>query len=451
MTESLLLIVGTGVCFLLDTFTLVWAFSGDKIDKNNRKNKSLAILFLLALLYLYAPRKLEYKYHTDVKIVAFCILIRLIYRFILVFGYLIVGKNMKYSKAYYYSMVYIVLYCSYRMMFGPASLGGLICYLLGGQLNLNTIIIGLFLMHGLGFLLATIVKKRMYMRDDDYNYYRRNWVISYEVFITILIRSVLASLGNDLSRYMYLSIVLSAIPIMLFQITLLMDAAIFNYGKLEEERFQRKTDAYRLKNIELQNARDENIRCLIHDTKNHILALKSIICKRSVDEVSQYLDSLIDNYGLNQYVVDTGNSLLDGLISMKMEEADLENIHFSVVLDGRCFEYIPETYLCTIFGNAMDNAIDACVKVSDKNKRYVDIKGGLIANQVCLSISNNYDGCNTMSGECFISTKKDPGHGFGLRSIKSAVESCNGTVRFDEDKDKFKLTIMLPYDNRAHA
>ena len=93
--------------------------------------------------------------------------------------------------------------------------------------------------------------------------------------------------------------------------------------------------------------------------------------------------------------------------------------------------------ICTIFANALDNAIEACEKM--ETNRWIEVSIGLHQNFLTVLISNSIAG-----PVCLRSKKQDKrNHGFGLQNLTECVERNNGKVKIGMEEDKFILDIVV--------
>jgi sensor histidine kinase regulating citrate/malate metabolism len=137
--------------------------------------------------------------------------------------------------------------------------------------------------------------------------------------------------------------------------------------------------------------------------------------------------------------------MLDCIISVKWELMAENGIDFNVngVLD-RGLEWEPID-ICTVFSNALDNAIEACQKVSGekvillslkrtKNFYYIEMKNSI--NKELLNVDE------IRSGKLFTTKKDKDIHGFGLENIKKIIYNHSGQIELDTD-DKFLVLRMI--------
>lgn len=89
--------------------------------------------------------------------------------------------------------------------------------------------------------------------------------------------------------------------------------------------------------------------------------------------------------------------------------------------------------ICTIFGNALDNAIEYEQKIADKEKRLIHVSVFSQKGFLMIRFENYFEGTLMFEGDLPITTKKDSFyHGYGLKSIRYAVQKYKGVVRIDQ-------------------
>ena len=58
-------------------------------------------------------------------------------------------------------------------------------------------------------------------------------------------------------------------------------------------------------------------------------------------------------------------------------------------------------------------------------------------------MKNSYDGVLKKRGEQFVSTKKEKGHGIGLRNVRELVERRQGSLQLDYDEKEFRVEVVI--------
>lgn len=186
-----------------------------------------------------------------------------------------------------------------------------------------------------------------------------------------------------------------------------------------------------------------------HDLKHQIAGLRA---ETDIDKRTEWLDAMEDDIRGFESVTNTGNKVLDTIIAGKIMHGQKYDIKFTCVIDGKLLEFMHVTDICTIFGNAIDNAIENVVMIKDIEKRIIHVTVSA-KNKFVLIQFQNY--CEVKPNEdkrgirLFESSKADKrNHGFGLKSIQYTVDKYDGTMKAGMNKDWFELTILIPCSNK---
>lgn len=179
----------------------------------------------------------------------------------------------------------------------------------------------------------------------------------------------------------------------------------------------------------------------IHNVKSFIAAVNNYLEKNQIDfaqnRISEYLQSIPILRDIN-----TGNDAVNALLYHKMGNIEkVKNNNISVLLPQ--ILNIDEIDLCIIIGNAIDNCLEACAKIEDAQKQFVNIKIFPYSNQLSLLFENSYNG-DTKSMTLKTTKEQKFLHGFGTKTMKSLCEKYNGSIVFNQSKDKFTVSILLP-------
>ena len=116
------------------------------------------------------------------------------------------------------------------------------------------------------------------------------------------------------------------------------------------------------------------------------------------------------------------------------------------MIQGELFDFLAPADLTTIFANALDNAIEHVILIPDPEKRLIHLTVSAQKGFVFIKIENYCEAEISKNEEDLITTtKKDSkNHGFGLKSIRKAVEKNDGSVVFGVQQNWFELKILLP-------
>ena len=183
---------------------------------------------------------------------------------------------------------------------------------------------------------------------------------------------------------------------------------------------------------------EERVRAIYHDMKNHLLLLQS---EHDGDDVQQMLGSLQAQLASYENYHATGNTFLDVIIRDKAEKAREHGIDFSAMLRFEDGGFLDPLDISTIFGNALDNAIEASIKLP-VSQRMITAKTDRVRDMLTIQIENHMadspdDQMQTRKADKLL-------HGLGLVNIRRAAEKYGGECAVRQDGQIFSLSILIP-------
>ena len=184
-----------------------------------------------------------------------------------------------------------------------------------------------------------------------------------------------------------------------------------------------------------------------HDLKHQITALRA---ESDEEKRKKWIDAMEEEVSAFENMSKTGNQVLDTILAAKIFHCRKNYIQITCVADGKLLDFIHVTDLCSIFGNALDNAIECELKIPDKEKRLIHVSVSKQKNFLLLRFENYYDTELNYQGGALITTKRDKEfHGYGLKSIRYTVNKYDGAVSIDTKENWFDLKILIPVSENA--
>lgn len=177
-----------------------------------------------------------------------------------------------------------------------------------------------------------------------------------------------------------------------------------------------------------------------HDLKNQLLVLSKL---EGIEKENNF-NELKNNLDIYSSFTKSGNEILDVVLTQKSLICSSNNIRLTYIIDGKSCLFLSNTDLTSLFGNILDNAIEAVEKEKDN---YRIIKLQVFTKNGFLIISEeNYCHEELIFKEGRpISSKNNPNyHGFGIKSIEYVVQKYNGSTKIDFSNNIFKLSILIP-------
>lgn len=180
-----------------------------------------------------------------------------------------------------------------------------------------------------------------------------------------------------------------------------------------------------------------------HDYHNHIQVLKAHMELAQYEEAKRYLTMLNDDLPTVDTVIKTGNVMVDAILNSKLtmiKEKDIRVDATAVVPQDVPFSGID---LSVLIGDLLDNAMEACAQVLDKDERFIRIYIDIVKKQLYISVTNSMDGRAKRRGFQYLSTKAGL-HGFGLIRIDRIASKYGGFVNRQNEEGVFATEVMLP-------
>jgi len=188
-----------------------------------------------------------------------------------------------------------------------------------------------------------------------------------------------------------------------------------------------------------------DLRTWRHEYKNNLIALRALVEDGSLDKTLEYLDRISIESFQERAMLHTGNPVLDAVVSSKLMLARSCGIDIGIHVVYPENNSIEDNDLCAIAGNLLDNAIEACERMSSSEQTRSLVFSLLVQGKnLSLSIINSYDGEIKRVGKKFLTIKDDQFHGIGLQYVDSIVDKYQGHVLREYKDGIFETHVMLP-------
>lgn len=179
-----------------------------------------------------------------------------------------------------------------------------------------------------------------------------------------------------------------------------------------------------------------------HDYKNHMQVLKVYVENKEWQNAIQYICEMNQDLSEVDHVIKTGNVMADAIVNSKVALARTKHINIDITATVPDKLPITDVEFCVIFGNLMDNAIEACDKIADDKDKFIRIYIGLFKKQLYLSVTNATKEKERIRKYTSI---KGEGHGLGLYRIDKIVKQKKGYLNRKNEPGVFATEIMIPF------
>ncbi len=241
-----------------------------------------------------------------------------------------------------------------------------------------------------------------------------------------------------------------SLRILIFLMTLISYVLIFDIAKSsrEKEALQGSKTALSLllesanQQLSALQATQKQAAVYRHDMRHHLALIGGFIADGEIEKAEKYIrftQADIDAITPKRYCE---NNTINLILSYFEARAKNKGVVFSVDAQLPQVLSIPETELCALLSNGLDNAIEASAQVADEQFRKVIINCQSHKNNLLIHIENSFTGKVKMENGIPQSLRE--GHGFGVKSIAMIAEKYNGYCSFDAKDEIFIMRLVLP-------
>lgn len=189
-----------------------------------------------------------------------------------------------------------------------------------------------------------------------------------------------------------------------------------------------------------QNLETMNIKS--HDLKHQLGLLSQ---HEQTEGGRQWIAEAIDSLNVLGMMQKTGNETLDVVLVQQHMKCDAAGIEFITIVDGSLLAKMEDVDIYSLFGNALDNAVEYLGAIEDVEKRTLSLTVRRVGEMVKIQVENYTSKQVPIVGGLPQTTKQDKlSHGYGVKSIAFIVEKYGGIMNFEASENSFILDIMIP-------
>ncbi len=222
----------------------------------------------------------------------------------------------------------------------------------------------------------------------------------------------------------------------------LTNARIRSLALENEVKVQEQVIAAQKSRNELLLTHFEEIRRQRHDVRHHLGTIGEMVKRGETNEVLNYIQSLTDSVPAYTPEVFCENDTLNATLSFYVQQIRELGIEpgINVQIPGENPD-ISDANLCVIFGNLLENAMEACRRMTT-GRRCIRLNAQIRGEVLFIVMENSFDGNARKYEDLFYSSKRS-GVGTGLRSIKTLAELHNGGASFREEGKMFRSEVYV--------
>ncbi|MBQ3515020.1 MAG: GHKL domain-containing protein [Lachnospiraceae bacterium] len=235
------------------------------------------------------------------------------------------------------------------------------------------------------------------------------------------------------SHIMCISLMISGIATYCFMLYMI------ERKRYETEKYRKEMYYKEIYYNELEK-KNEYVQNLKHDLKNKLYGVVYCIETGDMAQLSEQVDVIYEELRK----VDTSsyslNSAVDSIIKIKMGVAKAAGIETNVSISIPNKIGLDYGDIGVLYGNLLDNAIEACVKLP-KEDRYIRVENKMVEGNMLLIIQNTKI---PEKNEQLLTTKEDKyNHGRGINSVRKVIEKYNGDISFFDRGEGFEVIATI--------
>ena len=214
--------------------------------------------------------------------------------------------------------------------------------------------------------------------------------------------------------------------------------------RLEKEALQNimemQYQAYRVsrESIEMVNEK-------YHDLKHQIVLLRSQAAGGKSEEYLRKMEREIQSYEAQNQ---TGNPVLDAILTNKSLYCKNHGIELKFIADGKLLNFMDDMELSALFGNMLDNAIEGVERIADPQKRLIRLYVAGEKQFLRICMENYCEEKVHFQNGIPVTTKRDRRyHGYGMKSMQKTVSKYGGSMLASVKNNWFILRILIPVND----
>ncbi len=295
-----------------------------------------------------------------------------------------------------------------------------------------------YINHFASFMVLRFTSKRLNNYKIFLKYKESFYIIIILLCLTIVtLANTTISIINNNSEYAVAHLVISATifvgcAFLMFLVNTLLSYIYSVKNYTYSDQVLNKYDEF----IHLNENYTKRVSELKHDIDNNILVISSLLDEGDIESAQNYIYNFQKDNQLIKPLFNTGDTLLNVLLSQKLTYANKHNVEFKTNIEVLSSICINNNHLAGLLFNLLDNAINAAAHSNYKkvHLHMVVTKDNLLIT-VQNSVINGIEALNMINYS--LSTKKSfkDEHGYGLSIINDIVERYNGVNKVTTAKD----------------
>ncbi|MER0122135.1 GHKL domain-containing protein [Streptococcus sp. ZJ93] len=312
--------------------------------------------------------------------------------------------------------------------------------------NLWTQALFMVIISGISFLLFYQQNRKINLEELQNSIEKREVWVAVFTSLTIFILSNIGFILSGTPQFQdSTSIFILRTTVNFSGILLLLTQESQQYDRYLREELVAIHNMFQLQYKQYQAYRENNdlISRKAHDLKHQLYIIQQEADKQKQQQYLQEMTVAIQHF---EAKIETGNPVLDTILTQKNQYCLQNGINFTCIVQGQLLHFMDIMDISALFGNAIDNAIEAVEKISQPEQRLMTLKVSQHSQFIVIRL-DNYDtsDLDLSTGQFPRTSKKDKNlHGIGLKSMDFIVQKYGGNLTLSKEENWVQLKILLP-------
>lgn len=212
-----------------------------------------------------------------------------------------------------------------------------------------------------------------------------------------------------------------------------------NYYKMQLEMMEQQ-EKIQYDNYEIQSEKYKEAMTILHDVDKHMKMIEGLYQEDFKREAQNYTNQIREMLQPLVPFTYTDNPVLNCLLSDKKRVADRGGISFKIEINEVDINFMKPIDITTLFGNLIDNAIEAAKKCN--GEKYIGLCIKEYNEMISIRIENSVeDSVVVKNGKIYSSSAKR--NGVGLLNIQRCIEDYLGSIIYKYSNQLLVCDIVL--------
>ena len=178
-----------------------------------------------------------------------------------------------------------------------------------------------------------------------------------------------------------------------------------------------------------------------HDVRHHIALMQEYLNNGDLPALSEYLSQYGASLPDDSLICFCENTAANAVLLYFAQQAKNSRIDYIVKAEIPNDTAVSETDISVLFGNLLENALDACKAEGAEDKKII-VRASTDGGSLCITVDNTFTGTLKQTNDGDLVSTKHKGMGLGTRSVRSIVEQYNGVCRFEAKDGMFYASVL---------